>query len=63
MSPSSIDPKSPAYSKLNELATWLSESAEMQEQDNMLVCVDKDRYAKLYPLLKEMGLHNVKVNI
>jgi hypothetical protein len=60
MSPSSIN--SSAFSKLKDLATWLFETAKMEEEEkNTFRCVDNDRHAKVRPLLEELGYSKIKV--
>lgn len=60
MSRASIDPD--AFSKLKELAAWVFESTEMvEEQKDLLRCVDDNRHAKVAPLLKKLGFDQIKV--
>lgn len=62
MAPSSIG--SLAFSKLKDLASWLKESAKMEEEEkNTFRCVDKDRHIKLHPLLDLLGYRQIKVKI
>lgn len=51
-----------AFSKLQSLAIWVHESAEMkQEARNLLKCVDEDRLEMTLPLLKALGYAQMKV--
>ncbi|KAJ5288100.1 hypothetical protein N7478_003786 [Penicillium angulare] len=52
---------SDALPKLQELATWVSQSAEMKgSKPELLECVDNDRKEKARPLLEKLGYANIK---
>ncbi|KAJ5595182.1 uncharacterized protein N7459_001390 [Penicillium hispanicum] len=54
MPPTTIQQK--AFVKLKELSIWLSKTNEFKEEkENLFRCVDKDRHAKVDPLLEELG--------
>ena len=60
MAAHSIGPS--ALLKLEELASWLKETAEMKEEEkNIFRCVDSDRHMKLRPLLDELKYSQIKV--
>ncbi|KAJ5100974.1 hypothetical protein N7456_007026 [Penicillium angulare] len=54
---------SDALPKLQELATWVSQSAEMKEsKPELLECVDNDRKKMARPLLEKLGYADIQHN-
>lgn len=56
--------ESDAKQELENLAVWVSQTAEMKEAEgkkNLLECVDKDREAKAGPLLEQLGYAKIRV--
>lgn len=53
---------SDAFLKLKELASWLYESAEMEEYGpNLFKCVDSLRETKARPLLEQLKIDKIEV--
>ncbi|KAJ5594690.1 uncharacterized protein N7459_000898 [Penicillium hispanicum] len=49
------------FPKLKELAAWLSETKEFEEeQPNLSRCVDENRHGKIRPVLRELGYDQIK---
>ena len=50
-----------AFAELKNLATWIHEGAEMEQEKNLIKCVDERRYDKTLPLLEALGYAHVQV--
>lgn len=47
---------------MRDLAKWVSESAKLRQENNLLICVDDDLHNNTLPLLKALGYDQIQVN-